>query len=65
MFAITHALEDRYKMTFTSQPTNTLTKGMITMERSLKHLYLAITIMALMILLNAILIVNGLSPFAW
>jgi len=35
------------------------------MERSLKHLYLAITIMALMILLNVILTVNGLSPFAW
>jgi hypothetical protein len=35
-----------------------------TMERSLKNLYVAMAIMALMVLLNVILTVNGLSPFA-
>ncbi len=34
------------------------------MERSLKNLYVAIAIMALMIVLNVILTVNDLSPFA-
>jgi len=34
------------------------------MERSLKNLYVAMAIMALMIVLNVILTVNDLSPFA-
>ncbi len=34
------------------------------MEHSLKNLYVAIAIMAILVLLNVILTVNGLSPFA-
>ncbi len=61
---VTLKLEDRYKMGSTPHPTKTLTTWTITMERSLKNLYVAIAIMAILILLNVILTVNGLSPFA-
>lgn len=64
MPTVTLKLEDRYKIGSTPQPTNTLTKWITTMERSLKNLYVAMAIMALMVLLNVILTVNDLSPFS-
>lgn len=34
------------------------------MENSLKHLYIAIAIMTVLVIANVILTLNGLSPFA-
>jgi hypothetical protein len=34
------------------------------MERPIRNLYIAIAIMTAMVLLNVILTINGLSPFA-
>jgi hypothetical protein len=34
------------------------------MQTSMKHLYLAMALMALILLLNAILTMNGISPFS-
>lgn len=34
------------------------------MEQPIKHLYIAIIIMAILVLANVILTLNGLSPFA-
>ncbi len=64
MFTTTRKLEERYKIASTPQPMNLQTIWITTMEHPLKNLYVAIAIMALMVLLNVILTVNGLSPFA-
>ncbi len=35
------------------------------MESVMRDLYIAMAVMALLVLLNVILTVNGMSPFAW